>query len=65
MPVLQGELAGNERGMQAVAILHEFQQILPFRRSQSIQAPIIEDEEIGFGPELEPAQIAAIPMRNP
>ncbi len=48
-----------------MAIIHEFKQIFAIRGGQGIQASIIEDEEIGIGPELEQAQIAAIPMSDP
>ena len=65
MPVFQGELAGDERGVKTVAILHEFEQVFAFWRSQGIQAPIIQDEQIRFGPELQQAEVTPIAMRNP
>lgn len=65
MPMCQRQLASNKGRVEPMAVIHEFQQILPFRRGQSIQAPIIENEEIGVGREVEQPQRAALPMCDP
>ena len=40
--VLDGELAGDERGAAAVAILQDFEEIAPLELAQRRQAPIVD-----------------------
>ena len=48
VPVLDGELAGHERGPTAVAIFDDFQHVTPFAIAERCQAPVIEYQEFCF-----------------
>ena len=49
VPVVEGELAGEERSSAAVTILEHLEQIPPLGISERGQAEVIEDEELGAG----------------
>ncbi len=49
MPVVHGELAGRQGGAPGVAVVEEFQEVAPLVGGEWNQAPVIEDEEVGFG----------------
>ena len=48
MPVVDRELTGDQRGAPPAAVLDHLEQIAPLPIAEGSQAPIIEDEQIGF-----------------
>ena len=46
MPARYGELAGDEDGAAAVAILDDFHEIAPLAGREAVGSPIVEDQEI-------------------
>jgi hypothetical protein len=46
VPLVDRELAGDEGGAAAVAVLEYFQQVVAGRGVERLQAPVVEDKEI-------------------
>ena len=64
MPVLDGELARDDRGAAVVAIFQQFQQIPAVFISECGEPPIIEDQHIGLRQGSHQLPIASIPLGN-
>src|ERR1700734_3438903 len=60
MPVVDGELAGYDRGTAAVAIVDDFEQVAALLRGQRSQSPVVEDQKLDTGEALEEAYVPAI-----
>src|SRR5882762_6943145 len=60
VPVIDGELAGHDRGAAAVAIVDDFEQIAALLRGQRRQPPVVEDQKLDTGEALEEAYIPSI-----
>ncbi len=60
VPVLDGELAGDERGAAAVAILQDFEEVAPLEVAERREAPIIKQEQVGLGEGGEQLRVGAV-----
>lgn len=58
--MFSGELAGDEGGTDAVAVIEDFEEIPALLWGEGAHAPVIEEEEIGFGKRREEFGVAAI-----
>lgn len=61
MPVLDGQLAGDNCGGAAVAVFEDFQQVTAFRGCEDGKAPIVDDQHVHAGDGFEDAFVAPIP----
>ena len=52
MPVLDGELAGDEGRTAAVAVVENFKKIVPAGVVEGSESPIVEEEELSAGEAL-------------
>jgi len=46
VPLIDGELAGDDGGAAAVAVLEDLQEVVAGRRVERLKAPVVEDEQI-------------------
>ena len=46
VPVLDGQLAGDEGGSALVAVFEDFEQVAPLRRGEFGQSPVVEDDQV-------------------
>jgi hypothetical protein len=60
VPVIDGELAGYDRGAAAVAIVDDFEQVAALLGGQRCQPPIVEDQKLDTGEALEEAYVPSI-----
>jgi hypothetical protein len=60
VPAFDGELADDDGGGAAMAVLEDLEQIVPRLQAQRREAEVIEDEQPAFGQALEHAGMAAI-----
>ena len=60
MPVLDGQLRGEDRGTPLRAIVDELEQIITPVRLERLQREVIEHEHIDFGERDKPALVRAI-----
>ena len=60
VPVVDRHLAGHQRGTSTRSIFHDFEQIAAFSIAQGREAPVVQDEQVGFGELLEHAPIRAV-----
>jgi len=49
VPFLDGDLAGDERRAQVVAVVHDFEEVAALLFGQSGQSPVVEDEQVDSG----------------
>ena len=61
VPVLDWQLACDDRGGAAMAVFEDFQQVTTFRGCEDGEAPIVDDQHIHAGDGFEDASMAAIP----
>src|SRR5262249_33406873 len=64
VPVLDGDLAGDDRGASAVTVVDDVEQIATLLRGEWGQAPIVDDKELYTREALEQARIAPIATRQ-
>jgi len=64
MPVLSGQLAGNDGGLVASAVINDLQQISARLAVKCGHAPIVEQQHIRVGQIDEPLVKSAIAMAN-
>lgn len=64
VPVLDGHLAGEQRGATARAIFDHLQQIPPLAISNRGETPVVEDQEISFPQLREHFAVRAITARH-
>lgn len=60
MPVLNGELTGNQRGAGSMSLFDDLKQIPTFGIRQRGQSQVIEDQKMGFGESFHQGLVAAI-----
>lgn len=46
VPLIDGDLAGDDGGAVAVAVLEDLQEVVAGRGVERLEAPVVEDEEI-------------------
>ena len=64
MPVLHGQLAGDDGRSPAVSLLEDFQKVIPSLGIERFQAPVIQDEELHIAQGAADAIIPAITARQ-
>ena len=64
MPMLNGQLAGNDRGLVGSAVINHLQQIRACLRINASHAPIIEYQYIGFSQRQKPLAKGAAAVTN-
>jgi len=62
MPPGHRELAGNERRAMTIAVLEDFQQMVPGITIERFQPPVIEDEQVNAGRAFQTSGDAAIAL---
>jgi hypothetical protein len=60
VPLLDGELAGDDGGARAVAIVHDLEQVTALGFTDRDQAEVVEDEDVGAGDSAEQTRIGAV-----
>ena len=60
VPVLDGQLAGDQGGSQAMAVLDDFHQIVALGGGDFLDSPVIEDDQVGFRQLIHQLRVAAI-----
>ena len=60
MPLVERELAGDERRAAAIAVLDDLHQVPPLVRIEPVRAPVVEDQQIGFHQRAEETREATI-----
>ena len=48
MPVLDGQLTGDQRGAALVAILDHLHEVVALRAVQRLDAPVVDDQQVGL-----------------
>jgi len=61
VPAIDGDLAGDQGGATAVALLGDLQQIAPVVGAERLQTPVVEDEQADLAEPLHQPRIASIP----
>ena len=64
MPVLDGQLAGDDGGLVASAVIDDLQQISTCLAVNAGHAPIVKQQHIRFGQGNEPLAKAAVAVTN-
>jgi len=64
MPLIHGELAGDDGGTAAVAILEDLQEIMAGGSIERLEPPIVKDQEIDAEEPARQALMAAIAARQ-
>ncbi len=60
MPVPDGDLAGEDRGPVAVAVVDDLEQIAALEVGQGRESPVVEDEHVGAGQAGEQSRVGPI-----
>ena len=64
VPLIDRELAGDDGGAAAVAVLKDLQEVVAGRGVERLEAPVVEDEEIGATERAQEAGVAAVVARQ-
>jgi hypothetical protein len=64
MPLIDRELAGDDGGAAAVAVLKDLQEVVAGRGVERLEAPIVEDEKIDSAERAQDAGVAAVAARQ-
>lgn len=64
MPAVYGQLAGNDRGAPAGAIVEQLEQIMAFGRPARGKRPVVQDQHVGACKRREPAPEAAVAVSD-
>lgn len=64
VPVLDGELAGDDGGAPPVAFLEDLQEVVSGLCVERLEAPIVEDEELDAAEGADETGIAAVAARE-
>ena len=65
MPLIDRELAGDDGGAAAVAVLKDLQEVVAGRGVERLEAPIVEDEKIDAAERAQDARVAAVAAVSP
>ena len=64
VPTVYWKLGGNHRGTASVAFLEDFQEIVPGGGVERLQAPVIENEQIGAAQVAQKTRMASVATRQ-
>jgi hypothetical protein len=64
MPLIHGELAGDDGGTMTVTIFEDFQEIVTGTGVERFKSPIIKDQQIDATEPAQQAQMAAVTARE-
>src|SRR5260370_35006027 len=64
VPTIYRKMGGNHRGTASVAFLEDFQEIVPGGGVERLQAPVIENEQIGAAQVAQKARMASVAARQ-
>jgi hypothetical protein len=64
VPVLDGELAGDDGGAPSVAVLENLQEVVAGLGVERLEPPIVEDEELDVAEHTDETGIAAVAARE-
>jgi hypothetical protein len=64
VPSVDWKLGSNHRGAASVAFLDDFQEIVPGGGIERLQAPVIENEQIGAAQVAQKARMASVAARE-
>ena len=64
MPVLYGQLAGDNGGAAVITIFQQFQQVATIFITERGEPPIIEDKHVSLGQRGHQLYVASIPLGN-
>ena len=64
VPVIDGELARDDRRGASVAVIEDFQEIASLFRGERRQAPVIQDQQLHARQHLEEPAVTAIAARE-
>ena len=62
--MIDGELAGDDGGAAAVAVLEDLQEVVAGGGVERLEAPVVEDEEIDAAEPTQQTRMAAIAARQ-
>src|SRR5258708_6493462 len=62
VPMLDGDLAGDDGRGATVAIIKDLQKVAPFGRIENRKAPVVEDQELNAAEGFEQAAIATLAL---
>ena len=60
IPLVDGQLAGYQGGGGLVAVVHEVHEVVALCGVEGVHAPVIEDEQSGFGELVQEFVVAAV-----
>src|SRR5215472_6157532 len=60
VPTVDRDLAGDQRGAAAVAVLDDFEHFVALLRSERLEAPIIEDQQLDAAEGAHQTQISPV-----
>ncbi len=64
VPSVDRKLGGNHRGVASVAFLEDFQEIVPGGGVERLEAPVIENEQIGASQVAQKTRMASVAPRQ-
>jgi hypothetical protein len=64
VPAVDWKLGGDHRGAATVSFFEDFQEIMPGGGIEGLEAPVIEDEQIGAAQIAQKAGMASVAMRQ-
>jgi hypothetical protein len=64
VPLVDGELAGDDGGAAAVAIFENFQEVVTGTGVERLEPPIVEDQQIDTAEPAQQARMAAVAARE-
>jgi len=64
VPLIDGDLAGDDGGAVAVAVLEDLQEVVAGRGVERLEAPVVEDEEIDATERAQETGVAAVAARQ-
>ena len=64
MPLVDGKLAGHDRGAHGVAVLEKLKQVVTVLGAEGGQPPVVDHEHVGLGERLEQLRVASVGSRN-
>src|SRR5690348_13918780 len=60
MPTIDRDLAGDQSGAAAVAVFDNLEDVMALLRSQRLEPPVVQDEELDAAKRAHQARIAAV-----